>query len=226
MNGTKDMPKASGSALVAATNQATAFATDPTAVGTTETPAVAKIAVTNSAPEPARNAAAATATAEPAAAAPTVLSPGQQAPKVEPAWKAAPVAKPEGPKTEKAAIATADKTERLDKPAPPSPPAAQAAPAAAPAGGGSGDFDRAAALSTLSATATASQGCKKPDGPTGAGRVAVTYANNGSATTAVIEGPPFAGTAVGGCIAARFRATHIPSFGGSPVTVHKSFNIN
>jgi len=109
-------------------------------------------------------------------------------------------------------------------------PAAPAAPApaapAAPAAGGSGDFDRAAALSALSAAATAAQSCRKPDGPTGSGRVAVTFANNGTATTANVEGPPFAGTPVGGCVAARFRSVHIPPFGGSVITVRKTFIIN
>jgi hypothetical protein len=105
-------------------------------------------------------------------------------------------------------------------------PAPAPAPAAPAAAGGSGDFDRAAALSALSAAATAAQACKKPDGPTGSGRVAVTFANNGTATTANVEGPPFAGTPVGGCVAARFRSVHIPPFAGSVITVRKTFIIN
>jgi predicted Zn finger-like uncharacterized protein len=172
------------------------------------------------------------ATAEPAASAgeapssaPTVLAPGQTAPK------------PDSEK--KTVVAKADRpaAEKPDKPSAPAglppaaalgvPPPAPAAPAApAPAAGGSGDFDRAAALSALSAAATAAQSCKKSDGPTGSGRIAVTFANNGQATTANVEGPPFAGTPVGGCVAARFRGTHVPPFGGAPITVHKTFNIN
>jgi predicted Zn finger-like uncharacterized protein len=166
------------------------------------------------------------ASADSPAQAPTVLAPGQTAPKPE-AEKKTVVAK-----TEKAAPAP-DK----EKPAPVAgippaaalgvPPPAPAAPKEpAPAAGGSGDFDRAAALSALSAAATAAQSCKKPDGPTGSGRIAVTFANNGQATTANVEGPPFAGTPVGGCVAARFRGTHVPPYGGTPITVHKTFNIN
>jgi predicted Zn finger-like uncharacterized protein len=163
------------------------------------------------------------APAETTSAAPTALAPGQVAPK------------PEGEK--KTVVARADKADKAaPAPAPPPgpqlekiPPATPApkeqAPAPAPAGGG-GDFDRAAALSALSAAATAAQSCKKSDGPTGSGRIAVTFANNGQATTANVEGPPFAGTPVGGCVAARFRGTHVPPFGGAPVTVHKTFNIN
>ena len=74
------------------------------------------------------------------------------------------------------------------QPAPP--PEPKPAPAAAPAAGGSGDFDRASALTALSAAASAAQSCKKADGPTGSGRIAVTFANNGAATTATVEGPP------------------------------------
>jgi predicted Zn finger-like uncharacterized protein len=148
-----------------------------------------------------------------------------------------PPPKPEGEKTERVERKTAA-APRAEKPAgpaapaglPPPPVAAPAAPApaapAAPAAGGSGDFDRAAALSALSAAATAAQSCRKPDGPTGSGRVAVTFANNGTATMANVEGPPFAGTPVGGCVAARFRSVHIPPFGGSVITVRKTFIIN
>jgi predicted Zn finger-like uncharacterized protein len=148
-----------------------------------------------------------------------------------------PAAKPEAEKAErterKAAAPRVEKPAAATPPAGlPPPPAAAPAPApaapapAAPAAGGSGDFDRAAALSALSAAATAAQACKKPDGPTGSGRIAVTFANNGTATTANVEGPPFAGTPVGGCVAARFRSVHIPPFGGSVITVRKTFIIN
>ncbi len=95
----------------------------------------------------------------------------------------------------------------------------------APAGGG-GEFNRSAATSALGAAAGAARGCAKPDGPTGSGRVKVTFAPSGRVTTATIEGPPFAGTAVGGCIAGAFRGAHIPAFDGSPVSVTKSFSVN
>jgi hypothetical protein len=174
------------------------------------------------------------APAESAAAAPTVLAPGQNAAKPETEKKTV-AAKVD--KTEKADRNKADKGDKGDNTAvanaPPSPaalglppPAPVAHEAPAPAAGGSGDFDRAAALSTLSAAASAAQACKKSDGPTGQGRIAVTYGNNGQATTANLEGPPFAGTPVGGCVAARFRGTHVPAFAGAPITVHKTFNIN
>jgi hypothetical protein len=95
-----------------------------------------------------------------------------------------------------------------------------------PAGPSTAPFDRGAAISSLNAAAGGASGCKKPDGPTGTGRVAVTFAPTGRVTSANVEGPPFAGTSVGGCVAARFRGASVPAFAGSPVTVHKSFSIN
>lgn len=96
---------------------------------------------------------------------------------------------------------------------------------APPASGDGPPFDRAAALSVLSGAAGAAQSCKTPDGPTGNGRASVTFAPSGKVTQAVIEGA-FAGTSVGSCIAAKFRGAKVPSFGGSPVTVKKSFSVN
>ncbi|HEU4534822.1 MAG TPA: hypothetical protein VFS00_11915, partial [Polyangiaceae bacterium] len=58
------------------------------------------------------------------------------------------------------------------------------------------------------------------------GRVAVTFAPSGAVSNAVVEGPPFAGTPVGGCVAAKFRAAKVPAFAGSAITVKKSFSIN
>jgi predicted Zn finger-like uncharacterized protein len=100
--------------------------------------------------------------------------------------------------------------------------------AAAPAGGNesAAPFDRGAAGAAMSGAAAAAQSCKKPDGPTGGGHVKVTFAPNGSVSSAVADAPPFAGTAVGGCVAAKFRAIHIPAFAGSAQGVGKSFTIN
>lgn len=106
---------------------------------------------------------------------------------------------------------------------------AQAAPgaAAAPppaATGGTSPFDRGAAAAALGGVNVAT--CKKPDGPSGSGHVKVTFAPSGNVSTAEVDSPPFAGTGVGGCIAGKFRAAHIPAFAGGPVTVGKSFSLN
>jgi predicted Zn finger-like uncharacterized protein len=246
----KSLMVAIGGGLLVVGAVALAFTTMSSKADSTDKVSGAASAAGESAPV-ARGANAANAAAEsPAEQAGTAREPvrqGESAKPEAPSGESAPVAAvapgspppksegEEGHKTERK-VASAP---RAEKPAAPSPPAglppppvaapapAPAAPApAAPAAGGSGDFDRAAALSALSAAATAAQACKKPDGPTGSGRIAVTFANNGSATTANVEGPPFAGTPVGGCVAARFRGVHIPPFGGSVITVRKTFIIN
>ena len=86
-------------------------------------------------------------------------------------------------------------------------------------------FDTGAAKTALANAAAGAAGCKKADGPTGAGKVQVTFSPSGRATSAnVIEGA-FGGTPVGGCIAKLFRAAKVPAFSGDPVTVSKSFSV-
>lgn len=85
-------------------------------------------------------------------------------------------------------------------------------------------FDRGAAQGALGGVNV--QSCMKTDGPTGMGHVKVTFAPDGSASAVTLDLGPFAGTAVGTCIEARYRNAHVPPFAGSPVTVGKSFTIN
>lgn len=205
------------------TTTAAATATAPaTAAATTTAPATAAATTT---PAPADSAPAAVAAndkpeekdkgpTEPAAVAPgSTPQRGSKTEKAEKPEKTAANEKSSTPSAAAVAAAAAGAT--------PAPAATPAAPAADGA-----PFDRAAAMSALSSAASAASGCKKPDGPTGSGRVSVTFAPSGNATTANVEGPPFAGTSVGGCVAARFRAAHVPPFSGGTVTVHKSFSIN
>ena len=70
------------------------------------------------------------------------------------------------------------------------------------------------------------QSCKKADGPTGSGHVKITFAPNGSVSSAVVDSGPFPGTPVGGCIAGKFRGARVPAFSGGPVSVGKSFTVN
>lgn len=86
-------------------------------------------------------------------------------------------------------------------------------------------FSRDAALSALSSAAASASRCRSNEGPFGAARIAVTFAPSGQATTAVVEGPPFAGTPVGSCIARAFREARVTPFSGAPVTVRKSMSI-
>jgi predicted Zn finger-like uncharacterized protein len=87
-------------------------------------------------------------------------------------------------------------------------------------------FSKASAISALGGAAGSAGACKKPGGPTGTGKVQVTFAPSGRVTSATVMGPPFAGTAVGGCVAGAFRRAKVPAFSGNPVTVSKSFAIN
>lgn len=102
------------------------------------------------------------------------------------------------------------------------------APAAEPAEAGSDGkaFDQAAATAALSAAADAARTCKQDGGPTGSGKAKITFAPSGSVTSATIEGPPFAGTPVGGCVASAFSGARVPPFDGSPVSITKSFDID
>jgi hypothetical protein len=52
------------------------------------------------------------------------------------------------------------------------------------------------------------------------------FAPSGAAQSATVSGPPYEGTPTGACVAARFKAVHVPAFSGSPFSVSKSFSIN
>jgi hypothetical protein len=89
-----------------------------------------------------------------------------------------------------------------------------------------GEFDRAAAAAALTSAAQEASGCRKEGDPSGVAIVRVTFSNAGRATRAVIEGPPFAGTQTGGCIAATLRKATVPAYGGERVTVSKKVVIH
>jgi hypothetical protein len=86
-------------------------------------------------------------------------------------------------------------------------------------------FDRDAAVSALATQATQASQCRKDGDPSGTTTVVVTFAPSGRVTSANVNGPPFAGTPTGGCIAAAFRRAHIPAFDGDKVTVSKTLTI-
>ena len=85
----------------------------------------------------------------------------------------------------------------------------------------SGTFDRAAAVIGLEAAASAARSCKKSDDPSGEARVVVRFGPSGDVLNVRVEGPPFAGTTVGHCIVAQFRACHVPPYSGEPVVMHR-----
>jgi hypothetical protein len=110
--------------------------------------------------------------------------------------------------------------------APAAEPTDGTASAPAEAGVGGKAFDRAAAAAALSAAADAARACKEAGGPTGSGEVKVTFAPSGEVTSTTVEGPPFAGTPVGGCVVSHFTGARVPPFDGSPVSITKSFDID
>ncbi|MEO8905022.1 MAG: serine/threonine-protein kinase [Polyangiaceae bacterium] len=105
---------------------------------------------------------------------------------------------------------------------PPDPPPQP--PAALPPPGERARLNRGAAMATLSSAASAAMGCKRADGPSGAGSATITFSPDGPVRSVTVSAP-FAGTPVGQCIATAFRGARIPPFSGSAVTLPKSFQI-
>jgi hypothetical protein len=83
-------------------------------------------------------------------------------------------------------------------------------------------FDTALAARAINEAAQRAAACRSTNDPQGVAMVMLKYAPSGRVTTSVIEGGPFAGTTVGGCIALAFRGARVPPFAGDPVTVRKS----
>ncbi|WP_437498380.1 protein kinase domain-containing protein [Sorangium sp. So ce1099] len=89
-----------------------------------------------------------------------------------------------------------------------------------------GEFDRSAASKVLGDAALAAKSCKSASGPRGTGRIKVVFEPGGRATFAQVQGPPFAGTAVGSCVNGVFlKRAQVPPFDGPLVIVSKSFSI-
>jgi predicted Zn finger-like uncharacterized protein len=172
-------------------------------------------------------------TAEPSAAAssaPTGTSAGggSAAPTAAVGGAAAKPAEPTKPSTGSEPAAPSEAAKASEKPteAKPEEKPAEAKPAEKPAApaGDAPPFDKAAAVAALTAAAGNAQSCKTPDGPTGSGKVSITFMPSGRATNTQVSGD-LAGTAVGGCVARLFRSAKIPAFSGEAVTVSKSFAV-
>ncbi len=82
-------------------------------------------------------------------------------------------------------------------------------------------FDRPAAARALGVNVAS---CKRADGPTGSGHVKVTFQPSGSVSAVDVEAP-YSGTAVGACVAQRYRGVSVPAFSGGSLSVGKSFSI-
>jgi hypothetical protein len=196
-------------------NTATTQAAEPATAAPAEPAAPAPVAT--EAPAPAMTAASAPAETPPAQ--PQVDTPSVAA-KEKPAAPTMAVAKTDNaaePKEPKAAASQPEKPAKTEtKPAETKPAAPEPKEVAV-----GGEFDKAAAGAALTGAAQEASGCRKEGDPSGVAVVHVTFSNAGRATRAVIEGPPFAGTQTGGCIAATLRKATVPPYGGDRVTVTK-----
>jgi hypothetical protein len=214
-------PSAPSSAAVRAPvpNETVAAAppTEPTRSGTTEPTAAAEPTATSTATAPAAPTEAPGAPTQVAA-----VAQGNRPPRASEGdgdahkggQPATPREAPPSPPTHPTAAST-----------PAAPATTTAAPTAAPPAAAGGEFNRDAARGALNSAAGAALGCGKPDGPKGVARVSITFAPSGRVTQALVNGPPFAGTPVGGCIAATFRRATVPAFSGAPVSVTKTVQI-
>jgi hypothetical protein len=80
-------------------------------------------------------------------------------------------------------------------------------------------------VAALKAAAAEASSCRKEGDPSGTATLTITFAPSGRVTSANIQGPPFAGTPTGGCIANAMRHAHVPAFSGDRVTVSKTIVI-
>jgi hypothetical protein len=96
--------------------------------------------------------------------------------------------------------------------------------AAAPPVAGT-DLSRPAAAVAISVAGRRAASCTADDDARSTMPVSVTFAPSGRVTTATVDGGPFVGTAVGGCIARALRGATVAPFDGAPVTVHSSVRI-
>ncbi|MEO7111793.1 MAG: hypothetical protein ABI183_15230, partial [Polyangiaceae bacterium] len=83
-------------------------------------------------------------------------------------------------------------------------------------------FDQSAGIQAVRAVALDT--CSEPGGPTGSGRVSVTFSASGRVSS-VIVASPFLGTSVGACITRRLSRVLVAPFDNSVVTVPRSFVI-
>jgi predicted Zn finger-like uncharacterized protein len=191
-----------------ATPREAAPAAVPPAVAPTVPPVEPAAVAVNSTAEPTEELTFETAKATPAAA--PVGRPSSPSERSAPAARPQPEARPQDAKVEPAAPAAKDE------------PKPEPAPAREPAAEPSGPFDRSAATASLTSSAAQASACRKEGDPSGVASVIVTFAPSGRVTSANISGPPFAGTATGGCIAAALRKARVPAFEGDRVTVSKT----
>jgi len=120
----------------------------------------------------------------------------------------------------------------LDAEAPPLPPPdlpaslpAPARPPAAALADVAPSISAAGARVAIAVAASRARSCLEADDPRTSMQVKVTFAPSGRVTTATVNGGPFAGTEVGGCIAKALRTATVGAFEGESVTITSSIRI-
>jgi cytoskeletal protein RodZ len=166
--------------------------------------------------------------AEPAPSASAAPEKPEEATSAAPAGSAAASASaaPSAAPSAKAALAGTPRTSTPREPAPihsgsEAPAPKETAPKPA---GGAAEFDPGAAKAALTSAASNASSCKEAGGPTGSGKVSITFAPSGRPTSVAVTGE-LAGTTVGSCVARTFRAARVPPFSGDAVSVSKSFSV-
>jgi hypothetical protein len=84
-------------------------------------------------------------------------------------------------------------------------------------------FNRSKAQGEVDRVGATLASCSRSAGPFGSGTIRVDFEPDGRVGT--LSRPPFAGTATGSCISARFLAIRIGPFNGSTQNIEKSFII-
>jgi hypothetical protein len=137
---------------------------------------------------------------------------------------------PSTPTSVKTPVPTVRPTLTTRPPTPPTPPPFPTAPptstSTATSSGGVAvlaPFNRSKAQSEVDRVGATLASCSRTVGPFGAGTIRVDFEPDGRVGT--LTRPPFAGTAVGSCISARFLAIRIGPFNGSTQNIEKSFII-
>jgi hypothetical protein len=85
-------------------------------------------------------------------------------------------------------------------------------------------FPLVTAIATMKLAASFAEDCNTTPGPRGTGMADVVFATDGHPTSVTLSAP-FQGTAVGECVAGKFRRVVLPAFSHGPKSTHKAFTV-
>jgi hypothetical protein len=84
-------------------------------------------------------------------------------------------------------------------------------------------FDHALAEAMMQVQAQHAAACERPGGPSGGGRVVLTFANDGAVDTVVAFGGPADDPSTRDCLESVYRSLQLPPFRGTPMSVSGYF---